>query len=270
MREKPVKCGGANSTEASSEHRDKDDAEKGLRGRSAQANGEKCMASCSSIDNRNELLMDFSWSDTGVLMDMESDALRQKLMMLLVSPKFAILMASAIFINTVAMGIELYAQQIAKSSEKIFSDIRFPEMPPSLFVAGEVVFMMLFLIEFGARFYVFRWTLFREFFTYVDLLSLLPSLLLILSQAEDCLKVSLIDNFMLHIASLLRISFIKLGFYHKLAPGMHLREAALCARASVFLLRQVSQSTAKQRSLKTIADRQLSNRVSPLIQTMAV
>lgn len=266
-----MKFGGAtlqesNCTGTSPELGANDDAEVGLRGRGAQANSEKCTHT--SIDASSEPFMDLTQPDTAAMIDVESDMVRQTFMKLLASPTFTILMSLALCINTMAMGIELYTQQATESSKIIFSNTQSPDMPPGFFVIGEVLFLMFFLTEFGARFYVYRWALFLEFFTYIDLISLLPSLLLILSQAEDCLKVSLEDNIMLHLASLLRLSFMKSGFPTKLAPGLYLRIAALCARISVFLARQVSLLSAKQRSFKVIAHHQLSNKVSPLIQVM--
>jgi len=253
--EAPVKFTGGYCSDTSPEHDAKDDDEGGLRGRIAQTNGEKF--TCSSIEGRNELLTDTIPSD------IESDLLRQKLMILLVSPSFGVLVALVIAVNTLAMIVELYTQHATQSSERIFLYVQLPDVPPSFFVVGEIAFLALFLTEFGARFYVYRWALFREFFTYIDILSLLPSILLILSQAEDCLEVSLTDNIMLHLASLLRISFTRFRLPYRFAPGIHLRVVALCARASVFCMRQAS---ARQRSSKSITDQQLANNVSPLLQ----
>lgn len=168
----------------------------------------------------------------------------------------------------------MYTQHFAKYSEQMSSYIQFPEIPPSFFVIGEITFMVLFLSEFGARCYVFRCAVFREFFTYVDLVSLLPSILLILSKAEDCLEVSLTDNIVLHLASLLRISFGKLGLGipRRLLPGSMyvLRAAALFARATVFCWRQVNQMMARQRNSKTTIDQHFSRKNLGLVQVIGL
>lgn len=254
----------SNSTETSPANSANDHVEGGLRGRGTQTNTEKYIHG--GIDSPSELFMDSNQQDTAAMIDVQSGKVRQQFINLLASPTFAIVMFAVLCVNTTAMGIELYTQEAAETSEMISLHTRLPDVPAGFFVIAEFVFLMFFLTELGARFYVYGWALFLEFFTYIDLLSLLPSLLLILSEAEDAVKVSLEDNIMLHLASLLRLSFMKFGFPHKLAPGLCLRIAALFARASVFLVRQASFSNANQRSFKVIAHKQLSNKVSPLIQ----